>query len=466
MKIFTTYKKLSVLILLCTLSISCELSSINQDPTRPGGDDVPSLAIVPVMQTQTHRNMTAVLSRYAGIFMQQWKGFDAQQVAFTSYVVGESDVSNPWDFGLYSGSLRDCDDIIKRTTGTGSNDLQTRGMAKVYLSANLGLTTSMWGDIPFTEAFKGADNLTPSYDSQQQIYTSIQRLLDEAISDLSEPSETGIQGDITNTSAPNWIKIAKSLKARYYLHQTSVNPNAAQLALDQLTDGIGNNSEQGAFVFENTQNGGHPSALFGFQRPNTMVVDDNFVSVMDGDPRQPMYMAPSGDGGFVYYQDGNANLFWAQLNSPSFLISYSETKFIEAEALVRTGANGSEALTEAIKANMSYLGISAADIDAYLVGVTLSGSSDDQINVIINEKYKALYGNSAVEIWNDYRRTGYPVLTPNVNGKNANNQSGIIPRRLLYPITERTTNADSYNAAIQNQGGHLLDDDMWIYPSN
>ena len=66
-------------------------------------------------------------------------------------------------------------------------------------------------------------------------------------------------------------------------------------------------------------------------------------------------------------------------------MSYSETKFIEAEALERTGGDGSDALEEAIRANMSYLGISAPEIDAYLVTIAEIG-----IETIIIEKYNSV----------------------------------------------------------------------------
>jgi hypothetical protein len=80
------------------------------------------------------------------------------------------------------------------------------------------------------------------------------------------------------------------------------------------------------------------------------------------------------------------------------------------------------------------------------------------------EKYKAMYGQAPIQVWNDFRRTGFPALTPNPDGVNGNNPSGIVPRRLLYPITERQSNPIPYEEAIQAQGGHLLDDDIWVFP--
>ncbi|MFO7721216.1 MAG: SusD/RagB family nutrient-binding outer membrane lipoprotein [Gillisia sp.] len=450
-------KKIVTLFFSVALLASCDYDDVNQDPTRPGGDNVPLVAIVPAMQTQTHRNLTAVLGRFAGIIMQQWEGTDAQQLQYTSYVIGENDANNPWNFGLYTGSMRDAADIIDRATLT--NSPNTRGLAKIYMAINLGLATNVWGDVPYSEAFLGEENLAPKYDSQEAIYNEIQNLLSEAIVDLQAEDPAGIQGSLVAGNAASWVKTAHGLKARFFIQTTSVKSDAAANALVQAQLAMASNAEQKTFFFEDTQNGGHPLALFGLQRPNTMVIGNFFANIMDGDPRKPLYMAEATGGNFLYFSSTNPNLVWSKLNSPSPVLSYSEVKFIEAEALERTGGDGTDALKAAIRANMAFLGVSAANIDAYISTV-----GDATIELIITEKYKALYGQSPIQVWNDFRRTGIPNITPNVNGSNGNNPSGIVPRRLLYPIAERQSNPDSYEAAIQAQGGHLQDDDIWVFP--
>ena len=459
MKFRNLYRKILMAFLGIAVMISCEYDDVNRDPTKPSGDNVPLVAIVPAMQTQTHRNIVSEVGRYAGIIIQQWQGFDAQQLEYTSYVIGESEPDAVWNLGFYTGGMRDAADIIERATET--NALNTRGIAKIYMAINLGLVTNAWGAVPYSEAFLGQENLSPKYDDQEEIYASLQTLLSEAIDDLNANDPSGIQGDLLNGTNEQWVSAAHSLKARFYIEQTSVNPNAAQLALDELDMAVSSNTEQLNFQFENTQNGGHPLALFGLQRINTIIIDDFFVNLMTGDPRMDLYMTEVDGGNFLFFQADNSNLFWAQLDSPSPVMSYSETKFIEAEALERTGGDGSDALEEAIRANMTYLGIAAPEIDAYLGTIAEIG-----IETIIIEKYKAMYGQVPMQVWNDYRRTGFPDLIPNPNGANPLNPSGIVPRRLLYTISQRLSNPDEYRAAIDAQGGHLLDDDIWVFPRN
>lgn len=457
MKYFKKHITKITLILLVVLT-ACEYDSTNNDPSRPGGDNVPLVAIVPAMQTQTHRNIGAVLGRYSGILTQQWKGVDAQQLQYTQYVISEDDTSNPWDTGLYTGSMRDAVDIIERATT--QEAFNTRGLAKIYLALNLGIATNVWGNVPFEEAFLGSENLAPKYDDQEELYTVILGLLDEAIEDLEAQDPVGIQGDLVGASNDQWISTAHALKARFFIQLSSRSGSSPQDALTEIALAMDSNDNQLNFIFENSQNGGHPLALFGFQRPNTMIIGDYFADLMIDDPRQPLYMVEDSGGNFLYFRDSDPNLVWSKLNSASPVISYAEIKFIEAEATERNGGNGESIMEEAIRANMEYLAISSPEIDDYISGINYNG-----IETIMEEKYKAMYGQAPLQVWNDYRRTGFPDLTPNPDGANGNNQSGIIPRRLLYPITERQSNPGPYQEAIDAQGGHLLDDEIWVFPT-
>ena len=48
------------------------------------------------------------------------------------------------------------------------------------------------------------------------------------------------------------------------------------------------------------------------------------------------------------------------------------------------------------------------------------------------------------EVWNDWRRTGFPVLTPAVDAVDARG----IPYRIGYPANESTLNGANYTAAV------------------
>jgi hypothetical protein len=152
------------------------------------------------------------------------------------------------------------------------------------------------------------------------------------------------------------------------------------------------------------------------------------------------------------------------------IISYTEVKFLEAEAKLRTGdvAGAETAMLEGIIASFTQLEIPVTDEGiAYLIanGFFAEGASlQEQLEQIMNEKYSALYAQAEAEVWTDYRRTGFPNITPVADGTAGGlNPGGGIPRRFIYPRDERIPNAANVQAAIDRQGGGLMSDDMWAF---
>ena len=454
---FINTKLLTILIAMTFVACGDDFGDLNTDPTRPGGENANPVAIVPVMQTQTHRNLVSSAGRMAGIFMQHYQGFDAQQVAYTQYNLNEGTLANFWEFGLYTGSMRDCADIIERAE-TNGNIPHTKAVAQIYMAVNLGIATNLWGYVPYSEAFLGSEDLSPAYDSQEKIYSSILGLLEDAISNLAMMDPQGPLGDLVNT---DWTAVAHALKARFYIQLSKKDSQAGSKALTEVSLAFTSNASSPIFNFEGNANGGNPLALFGIQRPNTLIVAPFFDSLTNDDPRKSFYMTPNSDGDQLYFQNNNNDLFWAQFDSPSPLISYAELKFIQAEALLLTNASSADvlvAIKEAVRANMEFIGVSETEIVDYLNTITTS-----DLETIIVEKYKSLFGSNPIQAWNDYIRTGFPSLIPDSNGANGSNPSGVVPRRILYPDSERLSNTESYENAIDAQDGHLLDDEMWVF---
>lgn len=114
------------------------------------------------------------------------------------------------------------------------------------------------------------------------------------------------------------------------------------------------------------------------------------------------------------------------------MMTFAEYNFIRAEAALLGAPGSAQAFfTAGITASMQEVGVNANDIASYLALYgTLSGTTAQQKQQIIEEKYIALFGVS-VEPWSDWRRTGYPVLQTV-----ANSITGAIPRTLFYPQSE------------------------------
>lgn len=101
------------------------------------------------------------------------------------------------------------------------------------MRAQLGGTlTSLWGDIPFSEAGNQELFPKPKFDKQLDVYTKVQSLLDSAIANLGANVgiNPGTKDLFCGGSRTSWIKAAYSLKARFYLH-TKEYPKANTNAL-------------------------------------------------------------------------------------------------------------------------------------------------------------------------------------------------------------------------------------------
>lgn len=447
---------------------TCDFGDTNIDPTSL--PDVDVRLILPAVQAQSARNIGSIGARVTGSIIQHFTGIDAQPEGYTSYLIDENALNSYWSTGLYSAAMRDCNIIIEKSDNGVAPHYS--GIAKILMAFNLGIATSFWGDVPYSEAFK-EDNFSPLYDGQEQIYESIQSLLDESILDLSMNSGKMSPGDddlIFDGNVELWKITARTLKARYYLHLSKRDAEAASKALNVINSGAELNEDNvPLFPFGNSQNEANPLAIFGEDRPNQLVLGDFIKSFMQNfkDPRIARYAVLKIDQ-YLLYERENRDLFWTQFDSALPLISHTEVLFIKSECHLRLGneALAQDLLDQAISSNMQMLGIADVESKGYLdqLGDLSSlASFEDKLKMIIEQKYVALFSQGILETWVDFRRTGYPELIPASNASESFNPSKIIPRRYIYPISERNTNNENLQIAIGRQGGQLLDIDMWAF---
>lgn len=160
------------------------------------------------------------------------------------------------------------------------------------------------------------------------------------------------------------------------------------------------------------------------------------------------------------------------LNTPGFVLTYAQTEYLLAEAAARGWsvgntasvhyANGLAAAIQTYGTLNSTAAISSAIATAYAAANPLDVSSLTNSLQQINTEYWATTGTlfDFLEAWTNWRRSGYPVLTPvNYTGNFA---SGAIPRRQQYPVTEAATNPANYKTAANAiTGGDLFSSRVW-----
>lgn len=457
MKILYKLTVFALMVSMIGLTSCDKFLDVNTDPNNPR--EVPLSLLLTSSQSYLGYTMGGDINRYAGTFVQHFAGVQGQaQEEYDIYNFGDDETNNFWRFGMYAGALGDADLIIQDAQTTNSPHYE--GVGKIIMAYGIGVMADLFGRVPYTQAFQLRENLTPSYDNQEDIYKSIQSLLDEAIVDLGQTESLFSPGSddlVFGGDLDAWIKFANFIKIRTWNHHSVQDPMGSATSILNFLDGNANvfvsTTNDADHPFFVNPNSGNPHFQFEQQRGQIAVSDVVLDELMNplNDPRVPLYANPIADG--VTYtgapngttiQDqqhlvfSGLGSFYGSSASPVPLGTYYEQKFIEAEAAMRAGegARAYTAYIDAIKANFEKLGLSAS-YDTYAAQAEVDpGQAGLTMEHIMTQKYIAMFTQGA-ESWTDWRRTGIPALTAADN----NITGGVIPVRFPYPESEIQLNA-------------------------
>jgi hypothetical protein len=438
-----------ILLLILPMS-SCKkyFEDINISDNLP--EDVSVNALLSSAEGHISYGLGGDAARYTGIFVQYITGASRQFATYQRYSFHEDDFDNLWRLNLYGGPMQDLQILIKKAAAGGNVHYQ--GMAEILQAYALGMVTDYWGAAPFSQAFQGENNFQPVFDSESQIYSTIQSLLDNGIAHLNANDNSVIQPstddlifppmdpnldpveDWATNSLPKWIKFAYGVKARYYIHLSKSDASNAQKALDAIsTGGLASNDDDVLFNYGSTETTANPWYQY-IQQRDDIIYDDSYEPtyvtpyiyssmVAKSDPRLTLYI----DGGYP-------GSMFSGISAPVPFFTYAEQKFIESEANFRLGNTvaAATALNDGVIASMNRSEASDSTANIY-IATNVTGATNLE-ETIMYEKYIALYLQP--EAWSDWRRTGYPQLTPNVTGRE-------IPRRFIYATSERLYNPNT-----------------------
>jgi hypothetical protein len=146
------------------------------------------------------------------------------------------------------------------------------------------------------------------------------------------------------------------------------------------------------------------------------------------------------------YSKGNAGYLIGTPTMSAPVLTDFESLFIQSEAVVRGYITGdAKALyNSAVTQSFIYMGFTSTDASTYYsqpIYTTNFDNASDKIGLIITQKWVALNGTSPVEIWTDYRRTGYPQ---NLHfSEQADKKNSTPPVRLPYTADEVSSNNEN-----------------------
>ncbi len=196
-------------------------------------------------------------------------GLTRMQVFYgPTYLAGISPTSMDglWE-DAYTGVIKHVDAMIPVAEAQGK--YVHAGIAQILKAYTLFTLVDMLGDVPYTEANKGIDNINPSLDNGADVYAAGISLLDSAIDNLAQAPSAYPAIDLFFSStgsgeAVKWRKVAKTLKFRAYMNTRLVDNSAASKidALISEGDMITTDANEWAFRYgskQSTPNNRHPN---------------------------------------------------------------------------------------------------------------------------------------------------------------------------------------------------------------
>jgi len=410
---------------------------LTNNPNSPVQGSASNAQLFVSIQTNNFIFQEGDMGRATAQWMQQLIGVQRQQVTIYNYS-GITNASYDGEFQrpYGGGGLLDLRTLEASTLA--NNDLKYLGVAQIMEAWMIGTTADVWGDIPYSQAANYATYPTPQLDAQADVYTAVETLLDQALTNLAGAGAGPGTADLVyGGNIAKWTALAHTLKARFYLHQAEVSASNYALALAQANQGIAANTGDylayhvaGLQLSMNTwyqfmdANGGTGRA--GDLVAAVGAVHSTLWDTLStrADPRFAEYFDVANTGG------GEMSAYRLSGGYRQPLVTYNENLLIIAEATLGSGGTAAAALT-ALNAEQTAWNTATTWHTARAVPLSATATVHD----IMTEKWITLFQN--IESWNDWKRTCQPNLTPVSTLAQFGNR---IPSRMFYGASEENTN--------------------------
>lgn len=422
---------------------------------------------------------------------------------------------NDW-VNYYQNVIKYTSDVISKTK---SDPTRTNlyNMARIIQANSFIVLTETYGDIPYSEAGAGytSNIFFPKYDNQQTIYADIINELTEATAALDASAKVEASDVLYAGNIAKWKKFGYSLLLRAGMRLGKADPTKAQATVTAAFAGgvILSNADNAIIKHDANFSNGIGTTLTGTEAAN-FHLGQPFVDFLknSSDPRLAAIAvryvgATSGTsqteavadrsaanqyGLPVGVTDALANAAGASLpgagtqfafsqadrtrvvkkTSPMFLVTAGQTNLLLAEAAMVGWIPGgfstaSTYYVAGVTAHMNQMAsydpgsaIAASDITNYFAIAANQLTSGKELQQIGEQYWVASFLNGP-EAWSNFRRTGFPTLTP--NPYSGSEVPGGFINRLSYPPSEILVNNKNVQAAINDQGADVLGTKMWLF---
>ena len=469
------------LLLISALSLgSCnDWLDVNVDPNNP--TNVGPEYVLPAAQASVMAVTGGSFAIIGGMWAQHWTqaNVSTQYKTIDSYDLQPADYNNAWT-ELYAGGLNDFEDVKRKATESGNNNLVLQAVAGQ--SFGFQMLADWFDKIPLSEALQIDASKTPKYDDGPAVYAELLKRLDAALAlDFDNGKSTQVSSDLVfgklsgADQIAQWKRFANTLKLKMYLRQTSSANSAAALAaiktmLTSNTEFLTVPAAVTAFVDEpNRSNPLYESNVRQLNTGTNLRLSKTLQSYLEANKdlaRLDAYFTPGTSGQYGLAQ-GNFDVSTAVVGpnvpsvtklsatDPFFFFSLDEVEYMLAEAYLRTGDDAKakvfydKAVADSYaKFNVTFDPARIAAGGVYAFPAT--GTMEAKLKAIMYQKWVAMYKQGYESFW-DQARTGYPEISA-VPAANAayvpgqwtyaiNGVTGkIFPTRILYTSASRDVN--------------------------
>lgn len=347
--------------------------------------------------------------------------------------------------------------------------------------------TDEWGDVPYSDATRGAEGvLLPGYDSQQSIYAGILADLKSA-ADMFNVNGGGDMGPgdiLFGGDVAAWQKWCNSIRLRVAIRMSNIDESGASAVLtevlgsypimESVADGADllwtSSSPYREPFWEDKNEGGRDD-----HGVCTIIIDQMaalndpriasiaYPAESDGEYRGIAPGLHPDDEGFALNSISRiGEMFRDRPDGLTYFQRYSEVLFIIAEAVHRGLASYSmtaqEAYEAAIAASFEEMEIDAAEVAAYIAQPEVAYTADAAgLTNIYLQKWLSLFKTH--EAWSENRRTDVPLIdaAPGSVYPGHNRQ----PFRYPYSNDEKNLNNANVTAASAGVVDNFWGKQMW-----
>jgi hypothetical protein len=476
-------KKVIVVISFLGLILSsCNKDLDNAAINRNNPENVDIAELFPSAQQHIAYTIGNSFAIYGGVWAQYWtQGSTARQYLDNEkYIVTNANQNRPWS-QLYSGALTDLKFI--KTKALAEKDSQIYGMALVMEAYTYQVLADAYEKVPMREALN-PDNFAPAYDEPTVVYDAIEAKLVEAKTLLAAANAGGHPKTYSfdlfyGGNIASWIKFTNTLLLKVYMRQSYARPNVAQAGIATNLAGasfLSTTAEMAMARYGTTLTQKNPLHASQLQLANfeNLKASNTSLNVLnaDLDKRIGALYNKNAGGTYVGFNQGagqlptasTANTNFSNIGdkiggkdgaaAPVIFMSNWESFFLQAEAAARgwLGGSASTLYSNGIRESHIYLGFTAADATTVAALHPLSGSAENQVGLIIAQKWVSMNGTQCFEGYNEVRRMNYslpyvifPVSAVSVFGP------GFMPHRFPYSDDEISSNPSTPASKIVHQ---------------